>query len=60
MENFKKLIKRPDPTKHFFVSMLKSFTRILGFIILAMGSFQMAGLVLLVGEILGVVEELVI
>jgi len=55
----KSLIKRPDATKHFMVSMIKSFTRILACVCLAMGSLQVAGLVFLTAEILGIVEELV-
>ena len=55
----KSLIKRPDATKHFMVSMIKSFTRILACVCLATSMFQVAGLVFLVAEILGIVEELV-
>ena len=55
----KNLIKRPDATKHFMVSMIKSFTRILACVCLSAGSIQVAGLVFLTAEILGIVEELV-
>jgi len=52
-------MKRPSAEKHFIVSLVKSITRIIGCGLLIGGLYQPAGIVLLIGEILGVVEELV-
>ena len=49
-----------DPSKkHFYISLVKSAVRIAGFVVaLATGSWGWLALGFLVGEILGIVEEL--
>ena len=49
----------PDPLKHKFVSFVKSLFRVLAGFSLAVGQLQGAGLLLVLAEILGVLEELV-
>lgn len=53
-------MRRPDAEKHFIVSLVKSLTRLIGCGLLIMGAVQYGGIVLLIGEILGIAEELVI
>jgi hypothetical protein len=49
-----------DPSdKHFFVSLAKSAIRILAGVSLIYGSFVICGILLIVAEILGIVEEVV-
>jgi hypothetical protein len=55
----KNQIGHPDPLKHKYVSFVKSGLRILGFGFLIFGGFWMAGLLLILAEILGIVEEMV-
>jgi hypothetical protein len=53
-------IQPQDPSKrHFYVSLVKSLIRILAGISLIYGSVFTAGVLLIVAEMLGVVEELV-
>lgn len=53
-------IQPRDPSKgHFYVSLVKSLIRILAGISLVYGSVFTAGVLLIVAEMLGVVEELV-
>lgn len=48
-----------DPSnKHFYISMIKSGVRVLGFGILMTGNYFLAGLLLIGAEFLGVAEEL--
>ena len=49
----------PDPQKHKFVSFVKSLFRVLTGFSLMMGQLEGAGLLLILAEILGVIEELV-
>lgn len=49
----------PDPEKHQMISFIKSGFRIIAGFTLAFGSLQGAGLMLVLAEILGIVEELV-
>ena len=51
--------KHPDPIKHRNISLAKSGIRIAAGVTLIMGNFVMAGTLLIVAEVLGVVEELV-
>jgi hypothetical protein len=53
------VIKHPDPTKHKYISFVKSGFRILAGIALCFGEFIIAGLLLIVAELLGIAEELV-
>ena len=49
-----------DPSdRHFFVSLAKSAIRILAGVSLIYGSFVICGILLIVAEILGIVEEVV-
>lgn len=49
-----------DPSKgHFYVSIVKSLLRMVGCGFLMVGSFGMAGLMLLIAEGFGIMEELV-
>ena len=48
-----------DPSKrHFYISLVKSGIRICAGAALVMGSFIMAGALLIIAEILGIMEEL--
>jgi hypothetical protein len=49
----------PDPKKHQMISFIKSGFRIIAGFTLAFGSLQGAGLMLVLAEVLGIVEELV-
>lgn len=60
MMQFETNIQPKDPSRgHFYVSILKSAVRIVAGAALIMGSFVIAGGLLILAEILGVVEELV-
>lgn len=53
-------IQPKDTSKgHFYVSMIKSATRIAAGIALIMGAFVITGALLIAAEALGIVEELV-
>lgn len=53
-------IQPKDPSRnHFYVSIIKSVTRVHAGLALIMGMFITAGVLLIVAEILGIVEELV-
>ena len=52
-------IKHPDPKKHQYISFIKSGFRILAGITLCFGEFVIAGILLIVAEVLGIAEELV-
>jgi len=49
----------PDPTKHKYISFVKSGFRILAGIALIYGSVVVAGSLLIFAELLGIVEEMV-
>ena len=49
----------PDPSRHRKISFVKSGLRILAGITLIYGSFITTGLLLIVAEFLGIVEEIV-
>lgn len=51
--------KHPDPKKHQYISFVKSGFRILAGITLCFGEFVIAGVLLIVAESLGIIEELV-
>ena len=51
--------RHPDPLKHFQISMAKSALRIGAGVALIYGEVFVAGSVLILAEILGIVEELV-
>jgi hypothetical protein len=53
------VVKHPDPTKHKYISFVKSGFRILAGIALCFGEFIIAGSLLIVAELLGIAEELV-
>jgi hypothetical protein len=53
------LVKHPDPKKHQYVSFVKSGFRILAGASLCFGEFVIAGALLIVAELLGIIEELV-
>lgn len=53
-------IQPKDTSKgHFYVSLVKSFLRIVAGGNLVLGNLWMAGTLLIVAEVLGIVEELV-
>jgi hypothetical protein len=53
-------IQPKDPSiKHFYVSLVKSGIRILAGVALVMGHLVTAGILLILAELLGIVEELV-
>jgi hypothetical protein len=48
-----------DPSKkHFYISIVKSLVRIVAGVELCFGNFFVAGLLFIVAEVLGIVEEL--
>ena len=49
----------PDPRKHLFTSIVKSTVRIIACTSLIFGSYIICGVLLVVAEILGILEELV-
>lgn len=51
--------KHPDPLKHKYISFVKSGFRIGAGIALLRGALVTAGVLLIVAELLGIVEELV-
>ena len=51
--------QHPDPTKHKYISFVKSGFRILAGGALCFGEFMIAGALLIVAELLGIAEELV-
>jgi hypothetical protein len=53
------VVKHPDPKKHQYVSFIKSGFRILAGASLCFGEFVIAGALLIVAELLGIIEELV-
>ena len=55
----KDLTKLPDPTKHLYISLVKSAVRIAAGGCLITGNLLMAGVCLILAEVLGIVEELV-
>lgn len=52
-------MKAPSIDGHFFVSLFKSGFRILAGLSLVFGDILLAGILLIVAEVLGIVEELV-
>lgn len=52
-------MKHPDPTKHLVVSLAKSTLRILAGVFLFVGLLKSAGVLLILAEVGGIVEELV-
>ena len=52
-------MKMPDPTWHQRISFFKSFFRILAGVMLIRAAPIRAGLLLILAELLGIVEELV-
>lgn len=58
MFNFKEALT-PDPTLHRNISFIKSALRIFAGLFLTVGNYPIAGLLVIVAEVLGVVEELV-
>jgi hypothetical protein len=53
------VVKHPDPKKHQYISFVKSGFRILAGAALCFGDFLVAGALLIVAELLGIIEELV-
>lgn len=51
--------KMVDPMKHFKFSMVKSMFRIIAGMSLAFHMFMLAGLLFIIAEIFGIIEELV-
>jgi len=52
-------IATKDPSKaHFYISLVKSFIRIVGCGFLMTGNFLAAGLLILSAEVLGIAEEI--
>ena len=61
MQKGTKMEIQPKDTSrgHFYVSMVKSFLRIIAGGNLVLGNLWMAGTLLIIAEVLGIVEELV-
>jgi hypothetical protein len=57
--SIKESVAYPDAKKHQNISFVKSFFRIVAGIVLCFGEFTIAGVLLIVAELLGVYEELV-
>jgi len=53
------VVKHPDPIKHKYISFVKSGFRILAGVTLCFGEFVIAGILLIVAEALGILEEIV-
>jgi len=53
------VVDMPDPTKHKYISFVKSGFRILAGVALCFGDFVLAGALLIVAEFLGIAEEMV-
>jgi len=53
------LAEHPDAKKHKYISFIKSAFRIVAFVGLAYYEIQLAAILLIVAEIIGIVEELV-
>jgi len=49
----------PDPKKHLFTSIVKSVVRIIACTSLIFGSYIICGVLLIIAEMLGILEELV-
>jgi len=49
----------PDPKKHKNISIIKSIIRIIAGTCLCFGDFWVTGVLLIVAEILGIIEEMV-
>lgn len=52
-------MKHPDPKLHLELSMVKSGVRIIACVGLVFGSLAVAGIGLILAEVLGIAEELV-
>lgn len=52
-------MNQPDPKLHMLISFAKSAARIVAAILLAVGVFKSAGIMFIIAEVLGIVEELV-
>jgi len=52
-------MKTPNPKNHFLMSMVKSGLRILAGFHLISGNVEIAGFVLILAEVLGILEEMV-
>lgn len=52
-------MKQPDPKLHKYISFVKSALRIFAGINLAMGRVVSAGVIFVLAEILGIIEEMV-
>ena len=51
--------EHPDPKKHLYISLVKSAIRIIAGASLMVGLWLIAGALLILAEVLGIVEELV-
>jgi len=49
----------PDPKKHKNISIIKSIIRIIAGTCLCFGAFWVTGILLIVAEIFGIIEEMV-
>jgi hypothetical protein len=52
-------MKQPDPKLHQQISLVKSTLRIFAGAVLMSGHFWMSGLLIILAELLGILEELV-
>jgi hypothetical protein len=52
-------MKQPDPKLHKYISFVKSILRIFAGATLVTSNFVLAGLLLILAEILGIIEEMV-
>ena len=52
-------VEHPDARKHKVISFAKSGMRMVGFACLVLGNLPAAGLILIIAEVAGIVEEMV-
>ena len=52
-------MNQPDPKLHMLISFGKSALRIVAGILLVVGAFKSAGIMFIIAELLGIVEEIV-
>jgi hypothetical protein len=52
-------IEHPNPKKHLYISLIKSVIRIIAGSMLFVDMLHLAGLLIIVAELLGIAEELV-
>ena len=52
-------MKQPDTKAHFYISLVKSAIRIIAGLVLMCGMIHATGLLIIVAEVVGILEEIV-